>query len=1742
MTRKLLISLALGLSFLAAAAGSAFAQKSFVRDDLASDALRLEGQLRSEGAAAAPGRTVEQLKREAAGLMARGNARAALASFTAAVLAEPKDAAAWLGYARAAAAIEPKDYGERWRLRERATAAAYTAYQRAANRGEEAAALALLGEVYALREIWRPALDAYRASLALADNASVRATYEDLREKHGFRIVDYKVDSDAASPRACFQFSDPLARGKVDFAPFVAVAGSANAAVSAEDSQLCIDGLKHGERYAVVLRQGLPSAVGEALLKSADYDIYVRDRAPQVRFTGRNYVLPRTGQEGIPVVSVNTSQVEVEIFRIGDRSLLPTVRSEEFLAQLGRYSTESIASEKGFKVWTGTLDTRADLNRDVVTAFPVLEAVGNRLEPGVYIMTARPAGGPAPEEDYSLRATQWFVVSDLGLTALSSGEGGVDVVVRSLATAEPLADVELKLVARNNEVLATKATDRAGRARFDAGLARGTGGLAPGLVVATSKGGDYGFLDLGQPAFDLTDRGVKGRTAPGPLDAFVFSERGVYRSGETVFVTALLRDGRGNVGASLPLTLVARRPDGVEYRRQLVEDQGLGGRAWSLPLLPGAMRGTWRVLAYADPRGAPVGETTFLVEDYVPERLEVTLAARQKALKSGEPAEIDVAARYLYGAPGAALDVTGEVVVQPAAGAAVPGLEGYAVGLGDEEFENVTAEIEESATTDAAGRAMVQAPVPEVSAPRPVEAKVVLRVGEPGGRAVERTLTLPILPKGIVLGVRKLFGELSEGATATFDVVVAAADGRRLARPVQWNLYRVERRYQWFSQDGRWSYEPVKATRRVADGRLDVAADAPARIAAPVQWGSYRLEVATGEPDATPTSLAFEVGYSGEQTADTPDRLDVTLDRAGYRAGEEMTLKLGARFKGKATVMIVGDRVHDERVVDVTPDGLTLKLPVKAEWGPGAYALAFAHRPLDKAAQRMPGRALGLAWFAVDREARALAVNLGAPASMRPRGTLRLPVKVAGLAAGEEARVTVAAVDVGILNLTRYEPPRPGEHFFGQRRLGAEIRDLYGYLIDGMQGTRGAIRSGGDMAAPQLEGAPPTQEPVARYSGVVKVGPDGTALVEFDIPAFNGTLRVMAVAWAKGRVGHATADVVVRDPVVLTGTLPRFLAVGDQSRFHIALDNVEGAAGDYTVDLDVRGPVTLPADAARRVLRLAAGAKTALTIPVTAAGVGTAIFDLRVTGPGVDAGQTFTLRVQPGTPALVRRTVRPLPAQGSVTLSGDLVADLLPGTGVVSVSVSPLAALDVPGLLQALDRYPYGCSEQIVSRALPLLYVNQLAATQALPADTAVDQRIRDAIERVLARQDSTGAFGLWSVGGDDVWLDAFVSDFLTRARERGFTVPQKPFDLALDRLRNHVANTTDFDERQGQGLAYAIYVLARNGRPVMGDLRYLADTKMQGFVSPLARAQIAAALAMLGDRARAQTAFAAALDRLRGEKDDGLSRPDYGSRLRDGAGMLALLAETGGGRDFVQRASLVVEEARSAARWTSTQENAWMVLAASAVAKDAEALSLDVDGAPHKGALYRSFRGAALDGRPVVIGNASPQAAQLVVGVSGYPATPEPAAQQGYAVERGYYRLDGTPADLRQVRQNERLVVTLKVAEAEAKYARLLLVDHLPAGFEIDNPNLVDGTALSGLSWLKRDVEPVHAEYRDDRFVAAFDRDRGQPAFFTVAYVVRAVSPGRYVHPPAVAEDMYRPERFGRTAFGTVEITAAKP
>jgi len=1571
----------------------------------------------------------------------------------------------------------------------------------------------------------------------------VRAAYEKLRAERGFRMLDYTVESDAAAPRVCIQFSERLAKG-VDFSKYISVDGRDPAGVAVDDQQICVEELRHGERYALRLRQGLPSAIGETLLKPVDLSIYVRDRSPSARFTGRNYVLPRTGQKGLPVVTVNTRELDMALYRIGDRRLAHEVLEGAFGEQLAGYRAEQIKEEKGELLWEGRMPVEMELNEAVTTAFPIDELHGD-LKPGLYVMTAQPAAQET--ESWRERATQWFVISDIGLTAMS-GNDGIHVFARSLASAEAMTGLEVRLLARNNDVLQTVRTDESGYAKFDAGLTRGEGGVSPAIVVARTPEGDYGFLDITKSAFDLTDRGVAGRAAPGPLDAMVFAERGVYRPGENVYLTALLRDDTAKA-VSAPLTLIIRRPDGKEHARVTLEDQGAGGRAHTLALIDSAMAGTWRVTAHVDPAAPAIGETAFLVEDYVPQRMEMSLSAGDAPVTANRPARIVLEGRYLYGAPAAGLQVEGEVRLAPTR--KIDAQPGYVFGLAEDEATPMRAPLADLPRTDKQGRAEVTAPLPALpETSRPLKADITLRLREPGGRAISETVSVPVAGEDSHVGIKPLFdsGRVPESAEAGFEIVAVDGAGERVAAgPLEWELLRVYRRYQWYSRNGRWDYEPVTYTERAASGTVEPGAQgAPAQIAAPVDRGRYRLDItrASAGPRALPVaSYDFTAGWYVSEAADSPDILDLALDRESYRPGETMQVRIDPRMAGKAVVSVVSDEMLATREIDVPADGGTVSFTVREDWGPGAYVTASLFRPIQENAGRMPSRAVGVAHVPVDHSAKTLSLSLDAPEKVRPRQTLSLPVQVAGLNEGDRAYMTVAAVDVGILNLTGYEPPRPDQHFLGQRRLGMEIRDLYGRLIDGMQGTRGTIRTGGDGpgGGMAMQGRPRSVEPVALYSGIVEVGADGTAEVSFDIPAFDGTVRLMAVAWSAEQVGHAVADVVVRDPVTVLGTAPHFLTIGDTSQLHLSLHNVDGPAGEYTLVTEASGGVSLNGEV-ERTLELAEEERTSVRLPLKAAEMGAARLRVTLEGPeGLSIARDYNVPVRPAAPNVSRRTVQTLAAKsGTLTVSGDLAADLIPETVKVAVNVGQSAAMDVPGLLLALDRFPYGCAEQTVSRALPLLYLNELAESAGVAGEDGARARVDKAIARLAAHQGTSGDFGLWSAGSYNTWLTAYVTDFMLRAREKGFDVPDEVISPALDRLRNSVSYASDFSDG-GDDLAYALYVLARAGRAVIGDLRYYADAKLDDFATPLAQAQIGAALALYGDTERARKAFDAALARLKpAQAAQTPLRSDFGSRLRDSAGLLTLAAETRVMDDALGRLAETVEAWRAQKTGTTTQENAWLLLAARALAEEGSAVTLEVAGETRQGPVQRVLSGQELAAEPFVVRNVSERETPVSLLVTGASATPEPSAQSGLSIERQTYTLDGEPVSLDEAAQNGRYVVVLTVREEKPLPGHLVVEDRLPAGFQIENPRLVPESGPGGLPWLKTEGRPAHTAFRDESFMAAFalaNPNRQQPATLRMAYTVRAVMPGEYVRGGAKVEDMYRPERFARTAPGKVRV-----
>src|SRR5690625_5136820 len=312
-------------------------------------------------------------------------------------------------------------------IRADAPAAAINAFLRAGTAGGEAEALIVLARALENRGEAAAMIPALRLAQDLAPGREAADLLDYALSNYGFRITDHSVDSEPASPRICVQFSEALAEG-VDYAPYLRVADHADLPVEADDQQLCIEGVEHGQSYRLLVREGLQSASGEKLRRTAEITAYVRDRSPSARFVGRAYVLPESARSTIPVVTVNTDRIELAIFRMGERSLADAIGEGLFGRAIGEWTESRLKERLGEQLWKGEADVERRLNTDITTALPIGEAIES-FRPGVYVMTARVPGSGEPWED---AATQWFIVSDLGL-ATTSGTDGVHVFVRSLS-------------------------------------------------------------------------------------------------------------------------------------------------------------------------------------------------------------------------------------------------------------------------------------------------------------------------------------------------------------------------------------------------------------------------------------------------------------------------------------------------------------------------------------------------------------------------------------------------------------------------------------------------------------------------------------------------------------------------------------------------------------------------------------------------------------------------------------------------------------------------------------------------------------------------------------------------------------------------------------------------------------------------------------------------------------------------------------------------------------------------------------------------------------------------------------------------------------------------------------------------------------------------------------------------------------------------------------------------------------
>lgn len=894
---------------------------------------------------------------------------------------------------------------------------------------------------------------------------------------------------------------------------------------------------------------------------------------------------------------------------------------------------------------------------------------------------------------------------------------------------------------------------------------------------------------------------------------------------------------------------------------------------------------------------------------------------------------------------------------------------------------------------------------------------------------------------------------------------------------------------------------------------------------------------------------SYAWGGGGEQAR--PDKIAITLDKRAYQAGEKANVTLVAPRPGKGLLMVEdGDGLRWWQRIELKGAGGDAKdargefeIPVSPEWQRHDLHISAQiaapdsdSKPVSqKSVQSL--RSVGLVPLTLDREARRLPLTLSAPDKTVPLTRLEV---TATSTPNSQGRVVLAAVDRGVLNISDYQPLDPFEIFFGRKRFAQDLFDNYGQVIPPQDGKLARLNYGGDRAPLKKGGALESRvEIAALWSGEVSFDEQGKAVIPLDLPNFNGELALMALAWNEQQVGEAERAVKVVASLVAEIGWPRFGARGDETRALVQLRNMSGEDQTLSLVWTLNGGLKANGELPR-TLSLKNGEEQWLTLPLTVTGAsGVASLQLAASGKDFAISRDWTLPLRSPWPAETRQRYQMLaPGQEMAFAPAELTGlDRANLQGLLSLSGTP--PWDPAAQWQALADYPYACLEQTLSRAWPYLLTTadeRIAWSKPAEGKKAASEADvqRALLQRLQRLQLPSGGFGLWDGRSDEEqWLTAYAADYLLARKEAGDAVPEAMLNQALNRLQSYLTDS-QYGERWSSApehsrlayQSYSAYVLARVGKAPLATLRLIWEQQADHARSGLPLLHLSLALSAMGDEQNAAKALSRALATERG--DDYLG--DYGSPLREQALELSLLRQHKLAAERWPALSAKVADTLAHRQWLSTQERlALLRLARVDPAVDWQARVTSSLGSGSLSGSVPLQQGAPEALAASAVTNEGKGSLYVQRTLIGYPEQAPTRLSQGISVTRSWFNSDGQRFAPTKVKVGDLVVVRLNVS-SESAVPDALLVEMVPAGFELENPALGNSIKLEELSiegkpaWQSEWNDYLkHQEFRDDRYTAALDLSAGSNQ--QLVYLMRAVTPGRYQVPPTQVEDMYRPE-----------------
>ncbi len=1585
------------------------------------------------------------------------------------------------------------------------------------------------------------------------------------------------------------QFSDPLATNQ-DFAGLITVSGKAEPAFSVSGSEVKVfvsDQLDGNQ--TVNINEGIQNLWGNKLTKPSVASVFFENRLPYVKIQGKGVILPNSGKLVLPFEAINLNAVDVSVLRIYENNIPQFLQSNSLdgsdelrrVAKPVVRTTIRLDNDKSLDLKRKqrfSIDIDKLLKTDPGAIYRVV--IGFRPEYSLYTCTAAPgnkeneddgegdirevsyyddeysSGSFDDDDDFWNRydsyypygynweqrnnpcsrsyynkerwATRNVIASNIGLTAKRGNNNTMLVAVTDILSTSPMADVELELLDYQQQVIYQTKSSSDGMVMFE--MKR-----KPFLLLA-KKGTERGYLKLDDGnALPLSRFDVAGAEVKEGIKGFVFGERGVWRPGDTMFLSFMVEDREEKLPADHPVQFELFTPQGQLYKR-IVETKGMDGfYVFKTATDPSSPTGNW--LARVKVGGA-VFEKRLKVETIMPNRLKINLDFGQNAVLGKDAvASGTLSAKWLFGATAKNLKAKIDASLY-ARKTIFKKFERYNFDNPASKYSTETATLFDG-TLNEEGNAPVTAKFTlENNPPGMLSANMLVKVFEPGGAFSIDNMVLPYSPYKSYVGLQvpegpKPWKFLMTDKQYQLPLVNVDPQGMPLqgSTEVQVELYRVQWRWWWddsgddlsnFTED---NYNKIlkKETVRLSNGAGKWNFSAPGG-----EWGRYLLLVR----DLKSGHVAGQTVYFDDpwwQTRETNEpsaaaMLSFTADKEKYNVGDNITLNIPGSKGGRALISIEsGSKIIKTHWIETEQGQTKFQFKAEKEMAPNIYVNVSLLQPHSQTINDLPLRMYGVIPVFVEDKNTVFEPLINMHASIRPEQTTSVTVSEKS---GKEMVYSIAIVDEGLLHLTRFKTPNPHETFYTREALGVKSWDMFDYVIGAWGGELERILTiGGDAEGDgsSKQKSANRFKPVVKYLGPFKLGSGDKKTHQFTLPAYIGSVRTMVVAGYKGQYGFAEKAVTVKKPLMLLATLPRVLGPSENIRLPVTVFAMENDIKNVNVSLQSNPFLEVAGPATQQVSFSSPGEQMIYFDVNVKPNTGIGKVKLTAASGGEKADYDVELDIRNPNPAVTNVIETSLAAGQQWKTQAAPIG--IASTSKATLEVSSIPPMNLAKRLSYLIQYPHGCIEQTTSSVFPQLVLNQLMDLDER-RKAEIDRNIRAALEKLKNFQRPDGGFSYWpGEPVSDEWGTNYAGHFLIKAQEKGYFVSNDMLQswktYQRSKANNWVPSSSNF---YGGDLtqSYRLYLLALAKSPELGAMNRLKEFK---YISPEAKWKLAAAYQLAGQTNIALGLISGLPVGFPARTSPGYT---YGSDLRD-QGMVLETLTLLNRRNEASELVKTIAAKLSQNNWYSTQTTAYCMIAiaefcgknpsgAKIIATgNVNGSQVNLNSNSYIAQVPVSFKNGNV---PVNITNKGSNTLYVRLITEGQPLSGESMPVNNnpnvLVMNVSYHSQNGLPIDAAQLTQGTDFVakVTVRNPGGRGYYSEMALSQIFPSGWEILNTRLLnnEGSFKSSPS--------SYQDIRDDRVYTYFNIRENETLTYYV--MLNAAYPGKYFLPGTYCEAMY--------------------